>query len=129
MPSLEELRKLLERGIGNTKPPHIGEAAAWDTSGEADHLDDLTEEQLKPGVDLDKLKADRSKKRPPKYTKSTDGKDAIIGFGKYSGTSLRDIYKDEPTYLGWLLREFRVLSDKASKDFVDIVKLIIDEGK
>lgn len=131
MPTLDELRRLLARGIGDTKPRNIREGVDWDIEGGADHLDELTEEMLdtvrKTGVDVDKLRAKRSAApSPPRFTKDTTGTDAIIGFGKHKGTSLRDIYKTDPTYLGWLLKEFRPLEDKVSKDFVDLVKLIID---
>ncbi len=128
MPTLDELRRMLARGIGNTRPRNIREGVEWELEGSADHLDDLTEDDMPDlkGVDLDKMKAARSKS-PPRYTKDMSGTDAIIGFGKHKGKSLRDIYKEDPTYLGWLLKEFRELTDKASKDFVDIVKLIIDD--
>lgn len=134
MPTLDELRRMLSRGIGNIKPRDIGEGAPWDVEGEADHLDEFTEEMLsdltKTGVDVAKMKAARSapKSSPPKYAKSVDGRDAIIKFGKHRDKALSDIYKEDPSYLGWLLKEFRGLSDPASKDFVDIVKHIIEKA-
>jgi hypothetical protein len=127
---LDELRRLLSRGIGNIKPKNIGEGVGWDMEGSADHLDQLSDDDLKrAGVDVDKLAAARKASSPPRYTTSTDGKDAIIRFGKHKDKSLRDVYAEDPTYLGWLLKEFRERPDKASKDFCDIVKNIIDGGK
>lgn len=130
MPTLDELRRLLSRGIGNISPKNITEGVEWDMSGSADHLDSVSEDDLKrSGVDLDKLAAARSKGGPPRFSRSTDGKDAIIRFGKHKDKSLRDVYAEDPTYLGWLLKEFRERSDKDSKDFCEIVKMIIDGVK
>ncbi|MBO4994972.1 MAG: hypothetical protein J6C78_03285 [Muribaculaceae bacterium] len=55
-----------------------------------------------PGVDMDKL----FPYRPPKF---------VMKFGKYKGKTIREIYKQDPKYIFWLLDKdyyFRVDFDK-----------------
>lgn len=55
-----------------------------------------------PGVDMDKL----FPYRPPKF---------VMKFGKYKGKTIREIYKQDPKYIFWLLDKdyyFRVDVDK-----------------
>jgi hypothetical protein len=122
VPTLDELRRLLREGIGVTKVRDIREGAVdWDLSGEADHLDNISP------LDLAKMAAarDDSKGSPPKYTMSADGTDAIIRFGKHKGKELKMVYAEDPSYLAWLIKEFRGMGDKASRDFVDICENIV----
>lgn len=118
MPKLDELRRLLAKGVGKTEPRNIREGATdWgDDSAEADHLD---------RVDLDAMTRGRQrhgKRRPPDYTLSKDGDDAIIRFGKFAGRTVSDIYREEPGYVAWMIKEFRELDPEFSELCREVIR-------
>lgn len=126
MPTLEELRKMLEKGVGQTqvskdlreRPPKPPSEA--DFEGEATHLE-FFEEAPQGKLDIAKM----SEARGPKWTPSGDGSDGVLHFGKHKDKELSQIYIEEPTYLAWILREFSTTKDKKTILLLDTIKHIV----
>lgn len=53
----------------------------------------------------DKVKKASGKIKRPRFTMSVDGEDALLGFGRYSGSNVSDLARDEDgnDYLHWMI--------------------------
>jgi hypothetical protein len=136
VPTLDELRKMLAEGVGETKRRDIREGKAdWGVDGAlADHLDNFEPPEAPPppggrGIDPKRMSASKAKAgalpdadRPPRHTISADGTDATIHFGKFKDLPLSVIAAREPDYLAWMIKEFGTRTDKATRGLIDVVR-------
>lgn len=134
MPTLEELRRMLQEGVEAEKPRDIREGrVGWgDDEAPTDHLNDFSDTDEHGGgrgIDPDKMRKARAeaskrpeKGSPPKYTASVDGGDAVLHFGKFRSKTVAYVAGHEPSYLAWMLHEFSALTDIRTRDLMDIVR-------
>ena len=96
MPTLEEMRAWL---AGDDETSY-GESLEVRKCGGTGNAAPSTHEG---GVDLERMAAASGKK----YTVSTDGRDAVLRFGKFKGDSVSDLAKSisGKGYLGWVLEK------------------------
>jgi len=113
MPTLSDFRRWLSGEIVNGFPrwPALGGERKAEDEGPAE--EDPRKKKFK-----EKFEAAR-RKASAKYSLSLDGKDATLHFGKYSGTTIREIAKTRGgrSYLKWT----------TSQDFPEEIKKIIQE--
>lgn len=114
--TLDELRADLARGLGAHAPKDLREGVPDEDPPE------MSDSDLNPkkGVDLAKMRARRRKGTPStKYTIASGGDDAVLHFGKYSGSQVSDMAEESEgrDYLRWILR-----SGDFDRDLMDIVE-------
>lgn len=112
MPTLEELRALLRSGVSHEDDEETDTEEPRAKRLVEDDVAEVVDERDRVGkLDVDKMKTKKDLRRDKRFTLASDGRDAIVNFGRNKGYKVSQLQDTDPGYIDWLIKEVAPGSD------------------